>query len=115
MRHVVFCNDQAAARFFVEAVNDSRAFFSADARKGRAMAEQRVNQSVLAMTSAGMNNEASRFIYDNKIVVFEKNVERNRLWLIIYLLQRRLGQFDFISGRAIVAAVDGESNCLALR
>ena len=91
MRLVVLRDDQTAARLFVEAVNDSGPFFATDARQGRTMAEQSVNQSVLPMTSARMDDEPGRLIDDNDVLVFEENLERNRLPLIVDLFQRRLG------------------------
>ena len=91
MRPIVFRYDKTSARLFVETVNDSRPFFATDSREGRAMAEQCVDQSVLPMTCARMNDEPRRFIDDNDIFVFEQNLERNRLRLIIDLFERRLG------------------------
>ncbi len=55
------------------------------------MAEQCVDQGVLPMTRARMNDEPRRLIDDNDIFVFEQNLERNRLRLIVDLFQRRLG------------------------
>ena len=55
------------------------------------MTEQCVDQSVLPMTSARMDDEPSRLIDDNDVLVFEENLERNRLRLIVDLFQRRLG------------------------
>ena len=49
------------------------------------------------MTSARMNNEAGRFIDDNEIVIFEKDLERNRFRLIVDLFGRRLTEFNFIA------------------
>ena len=91
MRFVVFGNNKTAARFFVEAVNDSGPFFPTDSGKGRAMAEQCVDQGMLLMTRARMNDEPSRFIDDDEIAIFEENLQRNRLWLILDLFERRLG------------------------
>jgi len=91
MRLIVFRYDEASARLFVETVNDSGPLLAADSREGRAMAEQCVDQGVLPMTRARMNDEPGRFIDDNDIFVFEQNLERNRLRLIVDLFQRRLG------------------------
>ena len=54
------------------------------------MTEQCVDQSVFPMTGARMNDKPSRFIDDDEIVVLEKNIERNRLRLIIELFERWL-------------------------
>ena len=61
------------------------------------MAEQCVDQSVLPMTSARMNNEPSRLIDDNDVLVFEKNIERNRFRLIVDLFERWLAEVNFIA------------------
>src|SRR5437667_11772891 len=62
------------------------------------MAEQCVDQSVLAMTGTGMNDEPGRFVDDDEIVVFEENVERNRFRPGVDLFRRRFGDFDLITG-----------------
>ncbi len=49
------------------------------------------------MTGSRMDHQAGRLIDDNQIVIFEKNVERYCLRLIVDLFRRRLGQPDFIS------------------
>jgi len=41
------------------------------------------------MTSSRMNYQTGRFIDDNDIVVFEKNLQRNMLRLIVDLFERR--------------------------
>ena len=71
MRPIVFRYDKTSARLFVETMNDSGSLFATDSREGRAMAEQCVDQSVLPMTSARMDDEPRRFIDDNDIFVFE--------------------------------------------
>jgi len=43
------------------------------------------------MTRAWMYHKPGRFIDDNDILVFEKDLERNWLRLIVDLLERRLG------------------------
>ncbi len=91
MRLIVFRDDKAAARFFVETVNDSWPLFSANSRQRRAMAKQCVDQSVLPMSRARMYDEPGRFIDDNDILIFEENLQRNRLRLIVGLFERRLG------------------------
>src|SRR6266550_3024838 len=91
MRLIVLRDNKTAACFFVETVNDPGSFFAADSREGRAMAEQCVDQGVLPMTRARMNDEPRRFIDDNDIFVFEQNLKWNRLRLIVDLFQRRLG------------------------
>src|SRR5881396_571569 len=78
MRDLVFCCDEAAACFPVETVNDARPFFSANTRQCGAVVQQRVDQRVFAVTRSRMNRHASRFVDDDQIVVFEKNLQWNR-------------------------------------
>ena len=78
MRNVILCCDETAACFLIKPVNDTRPFFSADTRQCRAVVQQRVDQSVFAVTRAGMNGQACRFVDDDQIVVFEQNLQWNR-------------------------------------
>ena len=91
MRLIVFRDDEAAARFFVEAMDDAWPFFAADAGKGGAMMKQCIDQRVFPMTGARMNYQTGRFVDDDEIVIFKKNIERNRFRLIVDLFRRRLG------------------------
>ena len=60
------------------------------------MAEQCIDQGVLLMASARMNDKPSRLIDNNEIIVLEQNLERNRLWVSLDLFEWWLGQLDFI-------------------
>src|ERR1022692_4748419 len=96
MRFVVFRYHQTAARLFVETMNDSRTFFAANSGKCFAMIKQRVDQCVLTMTSPRMNYHSGGLVDYDEIGVFKKNVERDLLWLIIDLFQRRLDEIDTV-------------------
>lgn len=61
------------------------------------MAEQRINQGVLLVASARMNDKPSRLIDNNEIVVLEQNLQWNGLWLIRDLFEWRLGYFYLIA------------------
>ena len=61
------------------------------------MTEQRVDQSMFALTCAGVNGEAGGFIGNDEIVVFEEYLERNRLRSHVDLLHRRLSQTNFVT------------------
>ena len=76
MRLIIFRDHKTAACFFIQAVDNARPFFSADSRKGSAMAEQRIDQGVLAMASAWMNDKPGWFIDHDEIIVLEENLER---------------------------------------
>ena len=97
MRHVIFRHHETAACFFVETVNNAGPFLSADPGQRGAMAEQRVDQSMFALTCAGVNGEAGWFVDNDEIIVFEENIERNRLRPHIDLLDRRLNQINFVT------------------
>jgi hypothetical protein len=60
------------------------------------MAEQRIDQGVLLMAGARMNDKPSRLIDNNEIIVLEQNLERNGLWLRLDLFEWWLGYLDFI-------------------
>jgi len=91
MRLIIFRDHKTAACFFIQAVDNARPFFSADSRKGSAMAKQRIDQGVLAMASAWMNDKPGWFIDHDEIIVLEENLERNRLRLTLDLFEWRLG------------------------
>ena len=61
------------------------------------MTEQRVDQSVFAVTRARVNGKAGRFIDNDEIVVFEEYLERNRLRPDIDFLYRWLPQINFVA------------------
>jgi hypothetical protein len=62
------------------------------------MAQQCIDQSVLAMTGTRMNDKSGRFVNHDDIIVFEENVERNRLRSGLDPFQRRLTDFNLIAG-----------------
>ena len=62
------------------------------------MTEQCIDQGVLLMASARMNDKSSRLVDNNDIVVLEQNLDRNGLWLTCDLYRWRLRYFDFIAG-----------------
>src|SRR4051812_40989939 len=59
---VVFGNDQGAARFLVEAMDDAGTFLAADAGKIFTMGQERVDQSSLLVPGAGMNDQPRGFV-----------------------------------------------------
>jgi hypothetical protein len=91
MSRIIFRDDKASTCFFVETVDDAGPFFSADSRQGRAMAEQCIDQGVLPMASARMNDKPGWLIDDNEVIVLEENLERNGLWLSLDLFEWWLG------------------------
>ena len=61
------------------------------------MVEQRVDQSVFALTCARVNGKAGRFIDNDEIVVFEEYLEWNPLRPDIDLLYWWLTQINFVA------------------
>jgi len=94
---IVFGHDKTAARFFVETMNDSGALFSADPGQHRAVVEERVDQSVLTMTGAWMNDKPRRLVDHDEIIVFEENLKRDLLRQGVDLFQRRLDELNLIA------------------
>ena len=61
------------------------------------MAEQRIDQSVLTLTGARMNCQVSRFVDNNEIVIFKKNIEWNRLRSHLDLFEWRLNKMNLVT------------------
>jgi len=91
---VVFCDHDQSAGFFVEAVHDAGAQFSAHGREGREMMQQGVDQgaavatvfflrisvSVLARNDGagtGVDHHSGGLVDDGQIVVFKDDIERD--------------------------------------
>ena len=91
VRNVILRCNETAACFLIKPVNNTRPFFSADTRQCRAMVQQRVDQSVFGVSRSGMHRHAGRFVDDDQVVVFEKNLEWNRLRSGLDFFERRLG------------------------
>ena len=94
---VVFGDDKTAARLLVEAMNDAGTLFPADPRQGRAVIQERVDQSVFAMTGARMNNKSRRLINDDQVIIFEENLKRDLLWKGLDLFQWRFGELNLVA------------------
>jgi hypothetical protein len=107
VRFVVFCDDQAATRFFIKTMHDSRPFFPANSGKFREMMEQRIHQCVLAVTRARMNDQPGRFVDYDQVFIFIKNVERDRFRLIVDLLRWRFVYFNAIASAYEIARAGG--------
>jgi len=97
MRRVILGHDKAAAGLFVETMNDAGALFSTDSRQRRAVVEERVDQSVFAMTGARVNDKPRRLIDHDEIIVFEENLKWDLLRQGLDLFQRRLGELNLIA------------------
>jgi hypothetical protein len=93
---IVLCDEETAARLFVQTVNNAGSFLSANAGQRRAMMKQCIDQGVFAMAGTWMNDEPGRFIDDDEIFVLKQNVEWNRLRLSLDFFGRRLDKLDFV-------------------
>lgn len=103
MRLIVLGHDQTSARILVEPMHNAGPFLASDPGKRRAMMKQGVDQSVLAMTRARMDDQAGRFVQDDEIIVFEENMQWDRLRPVQARLGRRLAHFDAIARSNLVA------------
>jgi hypothetical protein len=97
VRRIVFGNDKRSTGFFVEPVDDAGAFLSADRGQIFAMSQEGIDERVLLMTRPGMHDEPGRFVKNEEIVVFEKNLERDRLGLRIALFDFGFTYFDYVA------------------
>src|SRR5437667_2091871 len=97
MGSIILGDDERTTRLFVETMNDARTLFPADSRQRRTVVEERIDESVFAMTSTRMNDKPRRLIDDDEIVVFEEYLERDHLWQHLDLFQRRLGQLNLVA------------------
>jgi hypothetical protein len=82
VRLVVLGDNQQAARFFIQTMNNAWAQFTADARKISEAVEQRVDQRapisrVVRCPRSRMHHHAGRLVDYDQIVIFIDNVERD--------------------------------------
>lgn len=103
MGFIRFCDNQTTTGLFVEAVHNSWPFLSADSGKRGKMVQEGVHQRVFSMARTGMNHQTRWFVDHDQVVVFVKNVERDRLRLIVDFFRRWLVDFDAISGMDEIA------------
>src|SRR5438045_1705911 len=80
MCEIILCHYQAAACFLIKPMNNARPFLAADAGKIFAMRQQGINQCAAFPSSARMNRNSRRFVYNNQVVIFEQNGERDFFW-----------------------------------
>ena len=80
VRDIVFGNDQTAAGILVDTMNDAGARVTGDAAElAGAVVEQRVNESMLVIPGARVNDKIRWLIDDEEVAVFKENIERNFL------------------------------------
>ena len=82
MRLVVFGDDEAAAGFLVEPVDDAGPGHAADAaQRPLAMMQQRVDERVFLVAGGGMHDQSGGLVQHQQRFVLEQNIQRNFLRL----------------------------------
>jgi len=97
MGKIILCHRQAAACFLVKPMHNPRSLFAADAGKIFAMRKQGINQCAAFPSCARMNRNSRRFVYNNQVVIFEQNGERDLLRDQINRLKRWFDQDNAIA------------------
>jgi len=76
---VVLGDDDAAAGFLVESVNDAGALFAADAGEVFAMVEQGIDERSGGIPCCRVDDHSGGFVENDKVVVFVENFQRDFL------------------------------------
>ncbi len=79
MGGIGFGDDEAAAGFLVEPVDDARTFFSADDTQAGAVMEQGIDQGAVCVSRPGVNDEAGRFVQHEHGGILVEDVQRDVL------------------------------------
>ena len=94
VRMIVFCRDQQAGRVLVNAVDDARAQFAADAGKAvAAVVHQRVHERPAPMASRWMDDKPLRLVDHDHVRILIYDVQRDVFRLerdLLHLWQRKL-------------------------
>ena len=107
VRLVVFGNDEAAAGFLVEPVDDARPRDAADAaERTPAVVQQRVDERVFLVSGGRMHDESGGLVQNQQRFVLEKNVERHFLRLRLCRPGFRPADFDLFAGARTVRGLD---------
>jgi len=69
----IFGDDEATAGIFVEAVDDARAFRSADIPEFIAVVQEGVDEGALFVAHRRMDDHSAGFVDDHQVVVFVEN------------------------------------------
>ncbi len=94
MGFIVLCDHEAAAGFLVQTMDDTGAFLPADSRQCCAVMEQGIDECVLAVARARMDNHTGRLVDYDEVPVLKKDIERNGLRLILDFFQRRFRKLN---------------------
>jgi len=82
MGGVILCDNNQAAGFFVEAMDNARSEFASHAREHPKAVQQGIDQGsavsfVVGGSRAGVDHHSRRFVHDGKVVIFVNYVERD--------------------------------------
>lgn len=108
VRDIGLRDDDAAARAFVEPVDDAGPFDAADAGElAPAMVEQCVDEGVLEVASGGVDDHAGGFVDDDEVGIFVEHGERDGFWLVFQRAGSRNLNRDGIAGARLVTRLAG--------
>lgn len=77
---VSFCDGEASAGLFVEAVDDAGALDPADPAEVAAVVEEGVDQRAGEVASTRMDDESGRLVHHEDGIVLEEDVDRDWFW-----------------------------------
>jgi hypothetical protein len=104
---IVLCNDNAAAGFLVEAMNDSGAVLFGTGGEGASVVQESIHKGTLLMARANVNDHPGRFVDHQQIGVLMKDLEGDILrsgsrgWFGSLLLDQ-----EEVAGLHLIAAAD---------
>src|SRR5208337_3556538 len=78
---LAFCDDESPGGILVQAVNDSGPKRGPLNGQARTMGEQSMHERPFAVACPWMDHKARRLVHDEKVLVFEKNVQAHRFGL----------------------------------
>ena len=108
VRPVIFGDDEAAAGFLVEPVDDAGPRHAADAaQRAFAMVQQRVDERVFLVAGGGMHDESGGLVQHEQRLVLEQNVQRHFLRLRLGGPGVRPVDFNFLAGARRVRGFGG--------
>ena len=108
VRLIVLGDDEAAAGFLVEPVDDARPRHAADAaQRAFAMMQQRVDERVFLVAGGGMHDESGGLVDDEQRLVLEQNIERDFFRLCLGGPGFRPVNFNLFAGVRMMRGLDG--------
>jgi hypothetical protein len=109
MRRVISRHDQCAGSSFVEAVHNSRAQRSADGGERAEAIEKRGRQRSQDISAPGMHHHSGGLVDDGEVLIFVKDIQRDRFRRYSYWLRRRYFDCDNLAGLEAVGRFRGDA------